>query len=265
MRFAKWPLAAVFVFIVTLTVIARAGAQVAGPVVADLPLAGGASERVLLLAVPNPRATVVLLPGGDGVILIGDAGGVAPNGNFLVRTRSLWAAFGMSALVLGPPNGGSLLGQRHTPFYAAALAAAADYARTRANAPVWLIGTSQGSVAAANGAAHLPGRVAGVVLTSSVSERSQSGETVFDADLGAVAVPALVLSNQYDTCTASPPADGNRIIAALGRAPRREFVMVASDQSRSSPCEAMSPHGYLGIEGAVIQRISNWIAIAPGR
>jgi hypothetical protein len=34
---------------------------------------------------------------------------------------------------------------------------------------------------------------------------------------------------------------------------------------RSDPCEAFSPHGYLGIEASVIQRIATWIDAAPGR
>jgi hypothetical protein len=46
-----------------------------------------------------------------------------------------------------------------------------DFARRRANAPVWLVGTSQGSTAAANGPAHLGSKVAGMVLTPSVTRQ----------------------------------------------------------------------------------------------
>ena len=43
--------------------------------------------------------------------------------------------------------------------------------------------------------------------------------------------------------------------------------MVTSGQisKRSDPREGMSPHGYLGIEGTVVQRISDWIRTAGGR
>ena len=131
--------------------------------------------------------------------------------------------------------------------------------RPAPNAPVWLVGTSQGSIAAANGAAHLPGRVAGVTLTSSVAGRSASGETVFDSDLGAIAVPALVVANKGDTCPSAGPGFAPQILAALARSPRKEIVYVESHQLQSDPCEAMSPHGYLGIGADVVQRISNWI------
>ena len=47
--------------------------------------------------------------------------------------------------------------------------------------------------------------------------------------------------------------------------PRKELILVDSTAIQSAPCEALSPHGYLGIEGSVIQRIAAWINAAPGR
>jgi pimeloyl-ACP methyl ester carboxylesterase len=237
----------------------------AQPVIADLPVSSGGTERVLFIAAPQPRATVVLLSGGSGVLAIDDAGNIRPGGNFLVRTRGLWAAQGFAVVVPGPPNGASLLGTRHSPAYLAALGAVIDYARSRVNAPVWVIGTSQGSTGAANGAAHLEPKVAGVVLTSSVTRTGRAGETVFNADPGAIAVPALVVSNSGDACTVSPPGDGPQLLAALTRSPRKELILVQSSQIQSDPCEAFSPHGYLGIEAMVVQRIADWIKAAPGR
>ena len=235
-------------------------------VVADLPLAGGDSERVVWLGAANPAATLVMLAGGDGMVEIDGSGNIAHlGGNFLVRTRALWQAQGMAVLILAPPGGRSLLGQRHTPDYADAIGRAADFARTKANAPLWLVGTSQGSTAAANGAARLAGKVAGVVLTSSVTRRNRSGETLFDSDPAAIAVPALVVANRGDGCPASPPEDAPRIAAALARAPRKEVLLFDSRAIRSPPCEAMSPHGYYGIEREVVGRIAQWIGAAAGR
>jgi pimeloyl-ACP methyl ester carboxylesterase len=179
--------------------------------------------------------------------------------NFLVRTLPLWTAQGFAVAILGSPNNQSLLGERHTPVYAAAIGRAVDFTRTRATTPVWLVGTSQGAVAAANGASRLGGKVAGIVLTSSVTRRSQSGETLFDADLAAIAVPALVVANQGDGCAASPPADAATIAGYLVRSPRKEVILVQSGEGRASPCEGISPHGYYGIEPMVVQRIAQWI------
>jgi pimeloyl-ACP methyl ester carboxylesterase len=234
--------------------------------VADVPLADGGSERVLFAGSPSPTAILIMLAGGDGVLEISDSGTITRlGGNFLLRTRALWLGQGFAVVILGPSNGSSLLGQRHTPAYADAIGRAADFVRTRANAPIWLVGTSQGSTAAANGASHLGRKIAGVVLTSSVTRQNNSGETVFDSELGAIAVPTLIVANQGDTCPSTPAADAARIAAALTRSPRSEIVYVQSDRIQSPPCDGMSPHGYLGIEPAVVQRISDWIRTTPTR
>jgi hypothetical protein len=229
-------------------------------IAADVPLADGGVERVLFAGPANPRAILVMLPGGDGIVDIGTtaASGRLVN-NFLVRTLPLWLGQGFAVEILGSPQNQSLLGQRHTPAYAIAIDRAVDFARTRANAPVWLVGTSQGSTAAANGAARLGSKVAGVVLTSSVTRQNASGETVFDANPGAISVPALVVANQGDACASTPPADATVLAGYLSRSPRKEVMLVESNQSQSGPCDGLSPHGFYGIEPTVVQRIAGWI------
>ena len=225
---------------------------VAQSVVQDI---GGA--QVLFSGPTNSRAIVLVFAGGDGIVEIASNGAIGHGrNNFLLRTQPLWQAQGLAFMTLASSS--SLLGRRHTPAYAEMIGRAIDFARTRANAPVWLVGTSMGSIAAANGAAHLPGKVAGVVLTSSVAG-GRAPETVFDSDLGAIAVPALVVSNRGDTCPSAGPGFAPQILAALTRSPRKEIIYVESHELRSDPCEAMSPHGYLGIESDVVQRISAWI------
>ena len=229
-------------------------------IVVDVPLAAGGSERVLFAGPATPPAIQMMLAGGDGIVGIGDAGTIGSlTGNFLIRTRGLWLAQGFAVVILDSPNGASLNGQRHTSAYADAIGRAVDFARTRADGAIWLVGTSAGTTAAANGAAQLRGKIAGVVLTSSVTRRYTSSETVFDSEPEAIAVPAMIVANQGDTCPLTPPADAPLIAAWLTRSPRKEVVYVQSDQIRSPPCEGLSPHGYFGIESGVIQRISNWI------
>lgn len=233
-------------------------------IVADLPTPMG-TERAAFLRAPGARVSVVLLAGGEGIVRINQVGDTS-NGNFLVRTRAMWAPYGINAVILGSPDNRSLMGQRSSAAYLAALAAAVDFARSRGNAPVWLIGTSMGSVAAVNGGAHLGGKVAGVVLTSSVTRVSpRAGEAVSSAGPAAIAVPALVVANSGDSCRFSPPGDAPGLIASMPAAPRKELILVDSRAIRSDPCEAFSPHGYLGIEAEVIQRIATWINAAPGR
>jgi len=40
-------------------------------------------------------------------------------------------------------------------------------------------------------------------------------------------------------------------------------MMFESREIQSDPCQAASPHGYLGIEATVVQRIGDWIKSTP--
>jgi hypothetical protein len=233
-------------------------------IVQNIPTGGG-SERVLFVGQSNPRAIVVMNSGGEGIVEITGNGTIGRGGtNFLLRTEPLWLAQDFAFVALGSSS--SLLGRRATPAYAETLARAIDFARTRANVPVWLVGTSMGSIAAANGTARLPGRVAGVVLTSSVATQTRRvNDTVFDVDLGAITVPALTVANRGDTCPSAGPGFAPQILAALARSPRKEIAYVESHQIQSDACEPLSPHGYLGIEADVVQRIADWIRATPTR
>jgi pimeloyl-ACP methyl ester carboxylesterase len=160
----------------------------------------GGTERVLFLGGQQARAIVLLLPGGDGIVGLDSGGSVHEAGhNFLVRTLGQWVAQGFAVVLADAPNGASLTGQRHLPAYAEAIGRAIDFGRSQPALPVWLIGTSAGTTAAVNGAAHLGAKVSGAVLTSSVTRRGASGETIFEAEPGAVAVPVLVVGNAYDS------------------------------------------------------------------
>ena len=168
----------------------------------------------------------------------------------------LWLAQGFAVEILGAPNNASLNGQRHTEAYADAIGRAVDFARTRA-------GARSGSSAPATerpcgqwSRPHLTGRVAGLVLTSSVSHswdpRSEARSTPI---LQGLRPGRRSVANQNDACAVTPPDDAPRIPAALTRSPR-----VQSDQIRSSVCEAFGPHGFSRHRvPAVVQRVGDWI------
>ena len=213
--------------------------------VTDLPLSDGGMQRLLYTAPANPRAALVMLPGSNGMVEIGQDGTIRRLGqNFLLRTMPLWQEQGLAVAVMTPPNGMSLLGQRHTPAYAAVMGQAVDFVRARAQVPVWLVGTSQGATAAVNGGARLGDKVAGIVVASSVTGRNSSGETLFDSDPGNVQVPVLIVANSGDLCPASPPGDAPQIAAALTSARRKEIVYMQSTATEGPPCEAKAPHGF---------------------
>jgi hypothetical protein len=235
-------------------------APVAGEKVFDIPI-GDLTQRVLYAAAPRARATVVMFPGGAGKVGLERSGDVRHDDNFVVRTRSEWVALGYAVLIPDTIADANLRGVRSSPAYAALVQALIDFAHSQASAPVFLLGTSQGSIAAMNGAAHArPGSISGVVLTESVSRLGHSGETVFSAEPQDVRVPALVVANQDDACDVAPPQYAPRIAAAMTHSRNVRVLSVTGGINRSvEPCGSLTPHGYYGIEVTVISRIDRWM------
>ncbi len=226
----------------------------------EVPLPGGGKQRVLYARPASPRGAIVMLPGGAGDIGMDDEGGVSHGKNFVVRTQALWLDQGYAVIIPDALDGQNMRGLRSSAAYAQVVAALVDFAHAQTPGPVFLLGTSQGSIAAMNGAAHLSApALAGVVLTESVSRESKSGETVFDASPGQVAVPTLIVANRDSACRVAPAEDAPRIAAALTRAPEVKILYVQGGELRSRPCGSLSPHGYLGIEQEVVAKIAAWL------
>lgn len=240
---------------------------VAGERVVDLPLGDGRNQRVLYEAPPHPRATLVMLPGGSGDIGVGREGDLRHQENFLVRTRADWVARGYAVLIPDTIDRANLRGMRSAPAYGRLVAGLAAFAREQAPSPVFLIGTSQGTIAAVSGAAQAgPGLLAGLVLTEAVSlPGRRSTETVFDADPQSVRVPVLVVANRKDACDVTPPEMAPRIAAALPHAPSVRILAVSGEmRSSARSCASLSPHGYDGIEPAVVGGIVGWLQMHGG-
>ncbi len=222
----------------------------------------GASRNVLFAApASKPLAAVVMFPGGDGRIGIAGNGTTARRGNFLIRTRDQWLARGFLFVAVDAPEGPvPPRGDRIGPSNLRAIAEIVRQVRQRTTAPIWLLGTSAGAPAALAGAASLPPRaIKGVAISSPVSMPGQH-DTVFEVPLSRIAVPVLIQIHREDGCQATPPANALRIKAALTASPAvavQEFS--GGTMPRSTPCEAFAQHGFIGIEGQVVNAAADWI------
>lgn len=240
---------------------ARESGTGASEQVIDLPLGGGEHQRILIAAPGHPRGTIVMLPGGAGDVGVERDGDLRHGDNFVVRTRALWNAKGYAVLIPDTIDRANLRGLRSSPAYARLVDDLIGFAHRQVPGPVFLLGTSQGSIAAMNGAAHAdPRSLAGVVLTESVSVLGGSGETVFDADPQGVRVPALVVANRDDRCNVAPPQAAQRIAAAMTESRDVRVLMVSGGVTRSKKdCGSLTPHGYYGIEQQVVTGIVQWM------
>ncbi len=208
-------------------------------------------------------ATVVLFSGGGGGYgRIGDDGWPA-GGNFLIRTGKHWAGHRFNVVMVGRASDGidlSLGYVRTADPHAADNLAIFQAIRRRSGQPIWVVGTSMGTISAA--AAAIRDRedlVAGVVLTSSILAYKIPG-AVPTQKLEGIRVPTLVVHHAQDACWACPPSDAKRLADALRNAPIKKVMLLHGGSGASGdPCEPMHYHGYVGMQHEVVDVIAAWI------
>ena len=199
-------------------------ALIAGtPLRAQETVSVGGSSAVLLRPAA-PRASVILMPGGDGSIGAAANGTITRlQGNQLVRTRNAYLARGLAVLVVDAGTD---------------LAGAVQY-MAAIKRPVTVIATSRGTIRAAQGIAR-GARPDALVLTSGfLAPESGSGTNVMGILGSAANLPrTLVIHHRHDGCDV---ACGRRSVHTLGRRTRarrlarRRYRARRSVRSRGPP------------------------------
>ncbi|NIO12219.1 MAG: alpha/beta hydrolase [Deltaproteobacteria bacterium] len=221
----------------------------------------GAEQAFLFLKVKKPSASFILFAGGSGEIIFDD-GVIHRDTNFLVRSRFRFAEEGFNVAVVDSPSDyRNLRGARSTYFHALDIKGVIAYLREVSPAPVWLIGTSRGTISAANAASQLKvGGADGLVLTATVFEPSGGGGTLTDVDLRRITIPTLFVHHKDDRCFVTPYGAVTPHMRLMENAPKVEQIAFEGGQSGGGRhCDAEGPHGFLGIEDEVVHSISNWI------
>ena len=232
----------------------------------------GVTQSYFLARVPaKPEAIAVLFPGGGGDIRLRSEGGdikFSP-GNFLVRVRGEFVKRGVVAAVIDAPSdqraGWGMadefrFSREHLVDVQAVIT---DLRRRFPDLPVFLIGTSRGSLSAASLGARTDGGIAGVVLTSSMFRATnprgrESGPGLSRFDFGTLKVPVLIVHHREDACPVSPYGDAASLARMFPLVSVRGGLPPTSDA-----CEPMSPHGYLGREPETVEAIVNWMLKRP--
>lgn len=215
------------------------------------------------------EAVLVLFAGGSGKLNLADQTLGINSNNFLVRSRHFFAGHKFHIAVLDAatdflscPEG--LRGHRLSFEHGSDIAAVIEDLRIRyPNKAIWAVGTSRGSTSAAQAAAVLAAGSSGpdgIVLSSSVTRPSATGNTVLDVALEIISVPTLIVAHREDSCVVTPPGDSKSIKTRLTSTPKSAIRIISGGlPALSEACGALSPHGYFGVELRVIKKISHWI------
>lgn len=225
-----------------------------------------------VLQLPDPVAVLLLFPGGHGRLDLADDRLSVDALDFPIRTRHLIAAEGPFAVaVLDAASEfkndaifpGGLLGQRTSNAYLEDVRRVIGDLRSRfPGKKIWLMGDSEGAIAAAHAAAELPiGQGAhGLVLTSPVTVKVPARSALGDVRLGGIKIPTLILTHRSDDCAATPPKAARGLKQKLtGNKQVAIKEMKGGSLRISEACKPLGPHGFFGIEQKTIRAIGEFI------
>lgn len=232
-----------------------------------------ARHRRNMAAAPVPAA-IILFAGGNGVAAL-DANGFPTNlvNNFLLRSWETFLRKGAAfvAVVDAPSDAPLPTGMTGT------FRISADHAtdieriirdiRRFTHLPVWLIGTSNGTLSVASVTSRLAiqgsiNKPKGMVLTATRTHLlpPDVNLSVFNTNLAAIDVPSLIASHALDACPITKPEGAAQVRDALINAPiARAKLFTGGAPTGSDICGGRHYHGFDGIEPRVVKFIVDWI------
>jgi len=237
------------------------------------PRSGVTLKTMVIEPETKPKTVLISYPGGRGTIELRSFFG-SPSinkykANFLVRTRDLFVKNGYVVVLPDVPSDHKKLKYKYrlSDDQIVDTTTLVDYFQNKYNLPVWIMGTSASSLTAAYAGSKLTKKIAGIVLTASVTRMKESWyvyddfpEGTASANLEDITVPVIISSNREDACNLSPSEDSELIRERLVNSPRVEVKYYSGgDVPQSKDCNALSRHGFLGLEDQVVSDIISFI------
>lgn len=233
--------------------------------VVDIPTRPGVFQRMVVLSPQDPKAAVILFAGGHGGLQIFPNGSFKwGEGNFVVRTRQLFADQGLFVVVVDAPSDRQsppyLSGFRQRPEHVSDIKATIAWVREQAKVPVWLVGTSRGTQSVAYVATELKGSDGpdGLVLSSTILT-DDKGRPVPAMPLDKLRIPVLVVHHEQDGCGHCLFSDVPSLMEKLNSVPKKQLLSFKGGQNRGDPCEPFAYHGFNGLEREVVAQTASWI------
>ena len=166
----------------------------------------GIKTTVFWHATEDAKATLFIFPGGGGGFGRVEDGWPSSN-NFLVRTSRLWVDQGFNLAIFGRPNDSEGLDyeDRISNVHLNDVQAVLEWVKKKSSAPIWIVGTSRGTVSTAFALIHIAQpQIAGGVVSSSVVSYKKAG-ALPRQDLDRIKLPMLVYHHEKDACDICKP------------------------------------------------------------
>lgn len=221
----------------------------------DVPHADEASTRTLLVSTSNPRALVVLFPGGGGMVGIFDNGSVRSRHTF-VRSMSLWAQYDIDAVLVDTPydlgdlRRGNLRGRED---HLTRVNEVIKFYQNKLHLPIWIFGHSMGTSTVTNYlnfSSSLVAQVKGGIIAGTIQTAMLNDE---------VSVPILAIHHKDDACSGTPVSASESIIFNRPKKFISQLDIVDGGISQGNVCDSFAYHGFNQTEPELVKRAAQFI------
>jgi len=188
----------------------------------------------------SPHYAIILFPGGNGYVnphMEGDRLVYNLQKNFLLRSRKFIVDDEFVTVTTDSSDSTDRI-----------QAILDDLKRRFSGLQIYLMGTSNGTISTIALAEYLSDKIAGEIHTS-----SRASIASFDAKK--YMNRHLVVHHQLDACSATPLYAAKKSNEKYGT----DLLIMTGGKDEGHPCQALSHHGYNGIERETVDAIKEWI------
>lgn len=213
-----------------------------------------APTRTLLTPVKNAKAVVLLFPGGGGVLNLKDDGSTT-NGHTFVRSKDLWAQYGIDSVLVDTPYdlGAGMRNSRSIRDHQQRILNVVTFYKEKLNLPVWIFGHSMGTVSVTefvNGGKEKERLIAGVIVAGTYRSAT------IDSD---VTAPVLAIHHVDDSCGSTPFVSSERIIDGRSKKLSSQFIQIDGGISEGDVCGSRAYHGFNQKEPEFVKAAAQFI------
>ena len=209
--------------------------------------------RTLLVPASNPKAVVLLFPGGGGMLRLKDDSSTK-NQHTFVRSVNLWSQYQIDAVLVDTPYDlGDLRrgDRRDSADHLERVGEVIEFYKKKFNLPVWIFGHSMGTSTATYFANKVKtNALAGIIIAGTVRTASLDDDVKF---------PVLAIHHINDQCAGTPLSASENIISSRPKNTVSRLEIIEGGVSEGNVCDSFAYHGFNQTEPVLVKRAAQFI------